>query len=1528
MKQFVEDTIKCLERDYINSNARLISDYNREKELMKSYRGREILELLQNADDELCEGYPKEVKISFVNNKLIVSNYGNPFSKDGVSSLFYPNNSGKSDRKRKVIGNKGTGFRSILGWAKEIEIHSGDFHVLYSEEISQNHLKELFGSDNYNSKKHKAPVLAFPKVILANNQEYTTQVSINVIDDIEITSDILKQLNSINDELLLFLNNTEILIIETTDSFVKYVRKSNGNEVIVEKFVNDNLQACETWIFNRKDGELNDEIFSVVIAYKKSGEDPKNRVIYSYFPTEIAFPYPVLVHSNFVLDSNRNHLVKKDKSNNYILENVAQLLTEITINRFSDRVSYDALEFLLLHDSFSTDLQNYDFEEKLFQSIAKTKIFPNVNGTYISLANKPVFFENGLSKYLSGREFTDLLQNYEESDYFKQERFISELKMIPENHHFWEYNYDYLVNSIDNWITKQVKSLTKASISKIAYTALRFIDEFENDSQFKDKRPCFIINADGKIIPLNSNIFSVSDNIELSKFPAFSHVEFIHPKLMKAFAELDDYYMSRLSYYKVAVGSCHTFVEGMYLYISDMIASGKKKQAKNSCITALRWMWKNKDALKSEDEIYPFYWITKGGDLCKTTELYYGKEYGNDLGERLFSSVANQKLAANIEEYFGAVDFETKCDFIKMLGVVDLPRVIEEKVTVNDKTKQERILQGLKYPYRLEGRESFKNIQDAKRQINYFTCYSTAADCVELILDNANTIDILDWILSDNKLHEILRNHSENHNGQVYITWGLKSTPRELVDIKRPYALLSYEFETRKWIQVNGERYSINECILTQTLNNTLSPILVEPDIGYFIKDKDKKIKRSVLESIYKNLLIELSVKSNFSELPINKIYEVLNALPEIDNSKKIAKSLYMELIKDTDNNYEKADLEKTSEYKRFIKSGKVLCNTGYQLCNDSKYLDGRDICEKIAQKFNLIELPQRMSRPRIELLLGVKRLELQGSIVGEPVIHDVNRKFQEDFKNYKPLAFCYRIDAKKALEGEARKFSNLSVVLCSNITANYNGNEVQIEDYEYILHGSNTYYLKVADSLTDKNFRYNYELASAIGSIIAAYMDIPDLMYSCRSLYSLSQKNREKQVENDLGDSTIISRSRRALNFNKTTKDEFIEILNEISPVDFAEYRDCLERINFDNLTSVSNSPVIIDCFIKAQTDISNYNNQNPSIPIDLTEYFSDRIESHLPLYKEKYKISRYEEYRDKDFDEKKQLVSLFAGYESLTILIENSVYFNPEKEIVKQLQINELLDTMDLNQIYLSNKEEWKSQHPCNDCIEEFLNDTGNQSLLYYACYDELNRIFETFLKEISSEEETIEYPSIEVNKLCHPLIQPKQIKTVSRARPETRTGFTPISGKKKESIGRIGEKIVFDYLSKDDSLKHLEWVSENAKKEQINPEGRAGLGYDFDIVLSDEIRQYIEVKSSESSLEKGIVFYMSDLEYQFACEHEKDYIIFYVSGVLSPHPEISVLSDIIVDGSFNDEKFYVNSKSEYAISADIVNANKSKK
>lgn len=100
MKGYIEDCVQIMKNEYMNNPKRIKSDYNREREAIDVYKGRELLELIQNADDGLLDGMGKGVRLSFINNILTVSNSGSPFSEGGIDSLMYSNNSYKSKKKK------------------------------------------------------------------------------------------------------------------------------------------------------------------------------------------------------------------------------------------------------------------------------------------------------------------------------------------------------------------------------------------------------------------------------------------------------------------------------------------------------------------------------------------------------------------------------------------------------------------------------------------------------------------------------------------------------------------------------------------------------------------------------------------------------------------------------------------------------------------------------------------------------------------------------------------------------------------------------------------------------------------------------------------------------------------------------------------------------------------------------------------------------------------------------------------------------------------------------------------------------------------------------------------------------------------------------------------------------------------------------------------------------------------------------------------------------------------------------------
>ena len=79
MYKEIQGELEKIRRKYLDSAEEIVSGYNRECTLSKDYEGRQMFELLQNADDESA-GSTGKVLITFDGKTLSVSNTGEPFS--------------------------------------------------------------------------------------------------------------------------------------------------------------------------------------------------------------------------------------------------------------------------------------------------------------------------------------------------------------------------------------------------------------------------------------------------------------------------------------------------------------------------------------------------------------------------------------------------------------------------------------------------------------------------------------------------------------------------------------------------------------------------------------------------------------------------------------------------------------------------------------------------------------------------------------------------------------------------------------------------------------------------------------------------------------------------------------------------------------------------------------------------------------------------------------------------------------------------------------------------------------------------------------------------------------------------------------------------------------------------------------------------------------------------------------------------------------------------------------------------------
>ena len=325
MYKEIQGELEKIRRKYLDSAEEIVSGYNRECTLSKDYEGRQMFELLQNADDESA-GSTGKVLITFDGKTLSVSNTGEPFSFRGVKSLLYPNASPKKIHANK-IGCKGLGFRSILTWANSVTVASKDFTIQFSKDYAKEFLASILEEKPELKPEIQAlsldpwPIatLTCPHILeeSALVDGYSTSIIMECREDLADT--IVEQIEGLEFEELVFLPNLKQIEIQCMDYHRNFFKVSEGNEVIIEtKDVNSNETDCASWKLFRKTGIVedengNDKDYEFIVAYDPSGEH-QGEVLYSYFKTDVKLGFPALIHGTFELNSDRNSLQKNSRN--------------------------------------------------------------------------------------------------------------------------------------------------------------------------------------------------------------------------------------------------------------------------------------------------------------------------------------------------------------------------------------------------------------------------------------------------------------------------------------------------------------------------------------------------------------------------------------------------------------------------------------------------------------------------------------------------------------------------------------------------------------------------------------------------------------------------------------------------------------------------------------------------------------------------------------------------------------------------------------------------------------------------------------------------------------------------------------------------------------------------------------------------------------------------------------------------------------------------------------------------------------
>lgn len=173
---------------------------------------------------------------------FVFANKGKPFSKEGVESLMTPNVSAKL-KDSTTIGSKGLGFRSLLSWAKSIQIISTDLSIEFSRESAVSYLNEIYKANPAVQEQHQAttfdeyPIatLAAPSWIEVDAEkfrEYTTYIIVKYDND-AVYKSILEQLHKIEAGELIFLRKLQHITVDSPSLKKTITKEGTGQDLKV-----------------------------------------------------------------------------------------------------------------------------------------------------------------------------------------------------------------------------------------------------------------------------------------------------------------------------------------------------------------------------------------------------------------------------------------------------------------------------------------------------------------------------------------------------------------------------------------------------------------------------------------------------------------------------------------------------------------------------------------------------------------------------------------------------------------------------------------------------------------------------------------------------------------------------------------------------------------------------------------------------------------------------------------------------------------------------------------------------------------------------------------------------------------------------------------------------------------------------------------------------------------------------------------------------------------------------------------------
>lgn len=1067
-------------KTYIDNPSILLSGYRQENQTVSDYDGRQLLELMQNADDAKSDII--NISLNTENAILTISNNGDGFSLDGIESLMYTGLSTKN--KAEFIGNKGLGFRSILNWVNWVKVQTKEISIRFSKSYSENYFDKKIASAKSIQEKIAKEVtekklrigekpiaaLAFPEIIEEQNLDYTTSIILQF--KAEELAHIQEQLSAISEEILLFLPNIKKLVVE--------------QDGIVTQELNKKVDEAQTIVINQSQWNIvksEDLFYDGKIKYKFSiaWKDDLNvqGYFYNYFQTDVPTDLPCIIHATFDLTSNRKEINGTD-ANKYILTQIVESLGAIAESSLKKSIAdWDTYTFLSRTGNAQRTVLN-DFYKAIIEKKEAIGVYPTVDNQYSK--KEDVFYH--------GEIFSSWVEENDFGVYFP-----SLLKAPSQSIRINDFGFK-------KYSSKQLVDISKKISSKISTHDARaqLIKLFTADS-FKD------LHNSSLSLPLlistkylyeenhyEENVFALKIENRNFDFPEYLQIAFINwdfyetllmifkPEIeaTKEGSEDRSRTLKRLIKNVVELGS--NDITDIVRYIVAQTNSKIKEEEEPTVIVknmvkSLFSIFDPQSNAGNKTAVSNIPLLARNGEVRFAEDLFFGKDYtfGADT-ELIFENVySDNDYLLNAKEFNLEVSVPTALhSFFEWLGVNQMISFSKNKeISGNELVDYFNFLFHAKNLPKPDQATAYNSTLKAVKINNIDRIAKLSFTKLMLLLEKSAELKI-----------ELISTIETNQNSLFYKYGNAYPKP---IPVAYSYAYFQiYSLQ-------DFANYTVSEDTELQVLFDAIN---LEDSVFHNLSDTEKISLRATLQ----HLGTADSVKDISEERIAFMLQNQNEQFPDGDKTQIFYKKCL---------EYGLENKKSLSTHCDFYYAKKGTQNTKLSLEKKVQvyYSDNVLLPQNLLNNFYFINLPKRIGEDNVMEIFGVKLIKDEVnkiSIKNEKLFSD-NYLFKNEIEKLKPYFLSYRLEViKQSRKAEANLIKSLNVQLVSELQYQFEDGEIySLNNYEFIP-ANGVYYLKISHFASVNDLKADSSFCDTIAEIV------------CMTFRVSNQKNTFRRIFKD----------------------------------------------------------------------------------------------------------------------------------------------------------------------------------------------------------------------------------------------------------------------------------------------------------------------------------------------------------------------------------------------------------------------------